>query len=428
MELDEQRLRLEGIYRQNERGEFMQRVKLAGGLLSRPQAQALAELGAAYGSGVLHLSTRGSIEFHGLRAEELPAFHRGLSEVGLFSRGACGGAVRGISCSSQFGPGFGRVQVLLRHFLKHFSGNPHFEGLPKKFKIAFEAGYERSRHLIQDLALVLVEEAGEESRYDVWLAGGLGREPQAGFLLAERVFEAELLSLTEAIVAVYKAWGEKGRRLKHLLNALGEEELRRRIAEARQGRTAVRFSDAFAKELVPAADSRRIALDIFAGELPVAQLAAIVGLAREHACRWLLVTTDQNLELLLTSPVEPLSRELLAAGFELARDGGALRVCPGNHECRMGLCATRDLARRLKERFGAQISGRSLAISGCHNSCAQPQLAEFGILASKLKREGERRIPLFDLYRRSGAGLGETVAQGVSEEELFALLGRLLPE
>ncbi len=428
MKLDDQQLRLEGIYRQNNLGEYMQRVKLAGGMLSVPQAQALADLGGRYGSGVFHLSTRGSVEFHGLLAENLSLVHQGLAAVGLFSRGACGGAVRGISCSSSFGPGFGRTQVMLRHFLHHFSGNPYFEGLPKKFKIAFEAGYERSRHLIQDLALVLIEENGQNSRYDVWIAGGLGREPQAGFLFADRVEETELLPLAESIIEVYKAWGEKGRRLKHLLNDIGEKELRSRIALRRKEKPAVAFVDAFPKALVPADRSQRMALDIFAGELPALKLASVVKLAIEHDCHWLLVTPDQNLELLVEGKTAALEDDLVQAGFETEEEGSALRICPGRHECRMGLCATRDLALRLQADFGPQLKKRSVAISGCRNSCAQPQLADFGILASKLQHEGEGRIPLFDLYRNSGSGLGQKVAAEVSEEELFNSLRDMLQE
>jgi sulfite reductase beta subunit-like hemoprotein len=426
MELDEQQLRLEGIYKQNDRGAYMQRVKLPGGILSVAQAEVLAGLGECFGSGVFHLSTRGSLEFHGLQAVDLSEVHRGLSSVGLFSRGACGGAVRGISCSSSYGPGFSRTQVVLRHFLHHFSGNPHFEGLPKKFKIAVEAGYERSRHLIQDLGLVLVEEAGEKSRYDLWIAGGLGREPQAGFLLADRVVEDEILPLTEAIVEVYKEGAAKGRRLKHLLNEIGEQVLRERIVERRRQKMPVAFRDAFPKAQLPPEGCQRLQLRIFAGELSASRLASVVASAKRHACQWLLVTPDQDLELLLDNYSAELEQELEVLGFDLAADPGALRVCPGNHECRMGLFATRELARSLQAKFAKQLQTRTLAISGCRNSCAQPQLAEFGILAGKLKSQGGQRVPLYDLYRKQSAGLGQKIAAELTEAELLALLEQLL--
>lgn len=173
--IDAKALKLEGIYQQNDAGELMMRVKLAGGLLSLSQADVLARLGQTYGRGTFHLTTRGSIEFHGLEFKQVPLVQRSMASVGLFSRGACGGAVRGISCSSGFGKGFNHTQVLGRKLLLHFSGNPHFEDLPKKFKIAVEADYSGSRHLIQDLAFVYVDQDNGQVLYDVWIGGGLGR-------------------------------------------------------------------------------------------------------------------------------------------------------------------------------------------------------------------------------------------------------------
>ena len=125
-----------------------------------------------------------------------------LAAAGLTTRGACGGAVRGIVCSTPSLPGFPATQVLARKLHHHFTQNPHFEGLPKKFKIAVEAGYRNSRHLIQDLGLVLAGTEGGQDIYDVWAAGGLGREPQPAYLLEEGVAEERVIPLIEAVVTV----------------------------------------------------------------------------------------------------------------------------------------------------------------------------------------------------------------------------------
>lgn len=145
MEADLRALRIEGVYQQKNR-QFMLRVKLASGLLSVSQAGLLADLGQKFGSGTLHLTTRGSVEFHDLDPADIPTVQRRMASVGLFSRGACGGAVRGISCSTTFGRGFTYSQQLARRLLLYFSGNPHFEGLPKKFKISVEADADGRHH------------------------------------------------------------------------------------------------------------------------------------------------------------------------------------------------------------------------------------------------------------------------------------------
>jgi sulfite reductase (ferredoxin) len=73
-------------------------------------------------------------------------------------------------------------------------------------------------------------------------------------------------------------------------------------------------------------------------------------------------------------------------------------------------------------------SGRALtwAVSGCPNSCPQPQLADAGVLTSRLvKNPDGSRSPYFDLYRRSGDGLGTAVAGGLTLEELLAAARQL---
>ena len=433
MKIDYQGLRIEGIYRQNDAGQLMLRVKLASGLLSVTQASTLARLGQAYGRGTFHLTTRGSIEFHDLDFAQLPAVQRGLASVGLFSRGACGGAVRGISTGTGFGRGFHYTQVLGRKLLMHFSGNPYFEDLPKKFKIAVESDYAGSRHLIQDLAFVYVDQEAGQALYDVWVAGGLGRAPQAAILYRERVAEAELLSLAEAIIRVYNANVLPPKRLKALLSSRGEGEFRRLLAKELAMSQILASRDSFDKTLLPisaAAATLQLVVPVFAGELAAVALGKLVRAAAAIGIDYLLVTADQNLALL---PDDLQQRQQLIAA--LSTDDFApleplfsqMRVCPGSPDCRMGLSATRDLAASLLQRFGGRLLGRSLAISGCGNSCAQPQLAEFGIIASQsVKGVDMGRTPRFDLYRRNGSALGVCCVEGMLAAELFAALDLVL--
>ncbi|HEX9079255.1 MAG TPA: hypothetical protein VF795_06685, partial [Desulfuromonadaceae bacterium] len=187
MTIEKKDYRLDGIYRQRQEGHFMQRIKLPAGVISSQQARGVAALARDYGQGRIHLTTRGSMEIHWLREADLPALKRALTTYGLTSRGACGGAVRGITCSSQGSQRFPVLETLARRLQRHFSGNPRFERLPKKFKVGIEANVTSGRHLIQDVGLVLARLEEGRAHYDVWVAGGLGRAPQAAFLLAEDV-------------------------------------------------------------------------------------------------------------------------------------------------------------------------------------------------------------------------------------------------
>ena len=195
-------MRLDGIYKQRQEGFFMQRVKLPAGVLSAEQARTVAAVAERFGRGTVHLTTRGSMEVHWLAEGDLPLVKQELAKVGLTSRGACGGAVRGVTCSSQGAAPFPGLESLARRLQRHFTGNPRFEGLPKKFKIGIEADTTGGRHLIQDVGLVLAGSDDGVATYDVWIAGGLGREPWAGFLLAAGVREERLLPVIEAVIVV----------------------------------------------------------------------------------------------------------------------------------------------------------------------------------------------------------------------------------
>ncbi|MCM2265855.1 MAG: nitrite/sulfite reductase [Desulfuromonadales bacterium] len=423
MTIDYQRLRLDGVYRQNDAGQLMLRVKVPASVLSVPQVEALCILAESFSNGRLHLTCRGSVELHGVEHDRLPEIFRQLAMVGLTTRGACGGAVRGISCSTSAGPGLGTVQRVVRRLHRHFTGNPHFEGLPKKFKIGVESGYDGARHLIQDFGIVHTG----NGRFDVWCAGGLGREPQAGFLLCRNVVEEELLSLAEAVVRVYARHAPAGKRLKHVAREFGRERLRELIADACVPAPPTKPS---LNEALDVGNGVRLDIPVFAGEIEAAQLRLIARAAAVHGDGMLILTANQDLALFLPDQtvLERIRNELTGQGLfpGTAETAITCRICPGNHECRMGLAPTRDVARQVIAALGPQARTMTWAVSGCPNSCPQPQLADVGIITGKLvKADDGSRTPRFDLYRRNGDGLGTAVATGLDLNGLLAEVGKL---
>lgn len=429
MSIDIQTLRINGVYRQNDNDDLMLRVKIPGGLLSPVQAEAIAAISERFSNGTLHLTTRGSIEFHWLRVEAIEEVGRQLAAVGLTSRGACGGAVRGISCSTTIAPGFTVAQGLARRLHRHFSGNPHFEGLPKKFKISVDAGYRGARHLIQDAGIVHVATSEGVELFDLWVAGGLGREPQPAFLFAEQLPEGQLLPLLEAIVTIYRQHAPAGKRLKHLLREIGEERLRMLVAAA-QGEEVSVAHRGIGFNLKTVAVPDVVEVGIFAGQLASATLRTLAELARRYGNEQLLVSADQNLLLFPEGEggTANLRQELATLGFAGTRRDEQVnfRICPGNHQCRMGLSATRDLAGKVLDLLPDAALGLTFAISGCVNSCSQPQLADVGIVTTGLRAEGEgERQPRFALYRRSGEGFGAVIAEQLSAAALLEHLSRI---
>lgn len=417
--------RLDGIYQQRQGGFFMQRVKLAAGVISAEQARTVADIAERFGRGALHLTSRGSIEIHWLEEHALSLVKRELALVGLTSRGACGGAVRGVTCGNQAVQGFPVLEAVAMRLHRHFTGNPRFERLPKKFKIGIEGDASGGRHLIQDAGVVLAKLEEGRAWFDVWIAGGLGREPRAGFLLVEAVAEERLIPIIEAVLKVYVAHAPPPKRLKFLAEQFGEEQLIRLIKEEAGFSEELPATTGLSEQLVPDPIGRhRLEVPLFAGNLTSEQLRRLAEYADVHADGVLMVTANQDIAFLLDEgllPPEAALQLLKKTGLIAADDSAVyIRVCPGNHECRMGLAATRDVAADILAAVGSRIGGGELALSGCPNSCTQPQLAAVGIIAARIVTADDgSRTPRFDIYRRDQGGLGRKVLDSLTREELL---------
>ncbi len=422
-------LRILGVYLQAQKNRYMLRVKVPGGALSAVQARQLADLSEAFSRSVLHLTTRASVELHDLPRTNLEPLLQRLDAAGLTSRGACGGAVRGVAVSTPLAEAAPAARALARAMHIHFTGNAPFEGLPKKFKIGVDAGMEGARHLIQDLGLVLTSPPGETARWDAWVAGGLGRQPTPAFPLATGVAGDRVLPLAEAVVVVYRRHAPPGKRLKYVAEQLGQEQLAAEIHAEWQAREAVPGTAVAGEQGDATHATAALLVPVFGGELPAAALRALADTSDQVGNGHLVLTPDQDIALPLPREdrAEEAARLLSRAGLELTATGPeVLRICPGSHQCKLGLAPTRDLARELIGRMGPKAVAREWAISGCPNSCSQPQLAQVGVVCATLAREDNgRRKPRFDLWRRDRAGFGTRVLQGVSRGELFAAVAEL---
>ncbi|HZV80720.1 MAG TPA: nitrite/sulfite reductase, partial [Geobacteraceae bacterium] len=167
----------------------------------------------------------------------------------------------------------------------------------------------------------------------------------------------------------------------------------------------------------------RLVVPVFAGQLTSSRLRELAMFADRHSAGVLQVTADQDIAYALSAEADAdrAARELKTLTEPCPATGTPVtfRVCPGNHECTMGMAATREIAAALIAEMSPAARESIWAISGCPNSCSQPQLASLGIVVSKLVAlEDGSRSPRFDLYRRSDAGLGGKVREQLTLEEL----------
>lgn len=408
---------IDGVYPEREKGFYMLRLRVPGGVLTLDQADALADFAHLYSGGEWHVDTRANIEFHAVPEASLLEFVEKVETIGLTTRGACGDSVRNIVLGSESaGASVDRIQQVVEAATRRFAGKPEFEVLPRKFKIAFYAADDREPlHRINDLGFVEERSAGvppADLSFSVWVGGGLGREPRLGDLLFANVPEQEVGNLIEAAVLVHNEWGNRKNRakarLKYVLEDLGLAKVRELILQRWQAPQGVVTNPALAVH-APAprlsADgvhvqhdgNFRVRVPLVAGDIIGQGVKPILAAARRAGVRRIQLSVRQNIAIpdVPAAAVPELVRELEALGFPPSGWFGARDIvaCPGASSCRKGFVETHDFARVLSDALvKAQAPGWAkrlrISVSGCPNSCSQPQLYDLGFRGNAGKARG----------------------------------------
>ena len=153
------RFRLQhGAYGTRMTGDYaMVRIKLPAGEVYPHQFEKLSQLSEQYSIGSAHFSTRESIQLHWVVLEDVSEILRGLAEVGMTSREACGNSVRNVMCSPLSGvcpaEEFDSTPYALAT-AKFFLRNPMSQNLPRKFKFTFTCCEKHGMVRMVDVGLI----------------------------------------------------------------------------------------------------------------------------------------------------------------------------------------------------------------------------------------------------------------------------------
>lgn len=341
----------------------------------------------------------------------------------------------------------------------HLLRNPLTQSLPRKFKIAL-SGCTKDCALtpIHDIGLLAVKQEGGETGFRMTIGGGLGSAPRTGQVLFGFVPMTTLIPAIEAIIKVFDALGNRKNRhkarMKFVLDKLGIVEFKKRWEEAYRalGHSSIpdgtvsllRYPDDPVQLIAPSAllsrprgngdtpsgnghtpDGPRFQLwkrtnvvpqkqeeyMVVAAKLPMGdmtspQMRALSDLADRYANGNLRTTINQNIVLRWVPPsaIEALYRDLASHGLGEpgAEQTEDIIACPGTDTCGLGITSSKGLARAMADIFPAgqvpdDLSGVTIKISGCHNSCAQHHIATLG-LHGVGKRLGDHVAPHYELH------------------------------
>lgn len=448
-------------------GKFMMRLRLPNGILNSNQMLVLAEVLQRYGDdGSADITTRQNIQLRGIRIEDLPDIFQRFNAVGLTTvqsgmdnvRNITGDAVAGLDADELYDTRE-LVQQIQDMITNSGEGNAEFTNLPRKFNIAIAGGRDNSVHAeINDLAFVpAFKENGEKDATRTFgfnvLVGGFfsAKRCEAAIPLNAWVSPEEVVALSRAILEVYRDHGLRANRQKArlmwLIDEWGIEKFRAEV-EKRLG-----------KSLLPAAAKdeidweKRDHIGIYAQKqpglnyvglhIPVGRLYAgdmfeIARLAQVYGSGEIRLTIEQNVIIpnipgsrLTTFLTEPLLERFSVNPGNLAR---SLVSCTGAQFCNFALIETKNRALAVVAALEAElILTHPVRIhwTGCPNSCGQPQVAEIGLMGTKIRKNG-KTLEGVDIYMGGKVGkdahLGTCVTKGVACEDLQPILRELLIE
>jgi len=474
----EQLIKLHGLYQQKDRdrrGEdpfpvLMLRGRIPGGRLDAPRYLAWDTLADRYGDGSLRLTTRQSIELHGVVKGELKAALQELRRAVLTTQGACGDVVRNVTLAPDpwQRPDLGQLEpvaeLLSGHFLARSrayteiwldgeqqeaeDAEPLYGAtyLPRKFKIAVTAAGENLVDLYtNDLAFAATFREGRLEGFFVFAGGGMGmthNDPTTFPRLAEPlgwVPEADLLKVAEAVVGVHRDEGNRAdrrhARLKYLVAARGIAWLKAEV----EGRGGVRFQS---RELPPWRTAEVLGwlprtdgtwaygVHTPSGRIRGPLKEALRTLVSAHGLG-VQLSPDQDLiltgvgkearpeveaELLRGGALEPdaLSRRALACV--------ALPLCGlAVTEAERTLPAVLEPLRAALVRHGRLAQAPVFRVTGCANGCARPYSAELALVGQSVGK-----YAVYAGGSPSGDRLAFRVREKVTEAELPGIFERLV--
>jgi len=449
---DTQLTKFHGIYQQDDRDlraergrkrmekafSFMARVRIPAGILTPAQWLKLDEIAAERANGTMRLTTRQTVQFHGILKSNLRPAIRAISDALLDTIAACGDVNRNVICSANpqqsalHAEAASLARAISEHLLPQsrawheiWLDGEKVEGgeveqeplygstyLPRKFKIAVAVPPHNDVDVFaHDIGFIAIVRGGVIVGYNVAAGGGMGMthgEPETfprtadilGFCQTDQAVD-----VAEKILTVQRDNGNRGNRkqarLKYTIEHMGllafRAELERRLGYALSPPHDTAFAgsgdalgwqrgDDGAWHHTLFVENGRIA-DLPDGRQLLTGLRAI---ATVHKGAF-IITGNQNLQIANVADSDKAAVAALLDAHGLSGTVGGLRrnamACVALPTCGLALAEAERYLPDLVTALEAEVAAVGLAedditirMTGCPNGCARPYLAEIGLV------------------------------------------------
>ncbi|HEY3911486.1 MAG TPA: NADPH-dependent assimilatory sulfite reductase hemoprotein subunit [Stellaceae bacterium] len=422
--------------------QFMVRVRIPGGRLKADQYLALDQIAERWADGSLRVTTRQSIQFHGVVKSGLKAVIGEINSALLTTLAACGDVVRTVTTGpAPFrDPLHDRLEADARRLSSFMlprtrayheiwvdgekwreepgAGEPPDplygeRYLPRKFKIGLAVPEDNSIDVLtNDLAIVPLWEGERLAGYNFLLGGGHGmthNNPKTYPRLATPVAFIEpedLLEAAAAVVRLHRDYGDRDNRRHARLKYV--------IAENGENWARARLEDDLGKSLEPCrpvppfavpdhlgwheqGDGKLyLGIPIASGRIVDNERSQIRTALRLIVARFGVDPILMPSQDILLSEIRPEDRDTITEilrwhGVRFAEDllpaeRWAL-ACPALPTCGLALTEAErvrdDIVSAIQQRLachGLERERISIRITGCPNGCARPYTGDIGIV------------------------------------------------
>lgn len=447
-EYDNQFLKFHGSYQQDDRdlrktGKkyiMMVRGRIPGGVMTAQQWCVFDELATQHGNNTLRITTRQSIQFHGVVMSGLRPLVAKINESLLSTLAACGDVNRNVMAAPTPAYSKARAQVYAdahtvalalapqtkayhsiwidgvqldneaaenKNFVDPLYGQTY---LPRKFKIGFVIPPVNDMDVFTNcLGFIAIVKNDQLLGYNLCVGGGMGRShgneqtyPRLadviGFLTPD-----QLVNVAKAVLTIHRDFGDrtdrKHARLKYVVAERGVEFMRNEINQ-RAGLTlapAKPYQFTTTQDLIgwhKAVDGKWfLGLFVNMGRVKDAQKTALRQVAEKLPHLEFRLSANQNIILANASDADKaaITALLNAAAVKTENQASVLHAasmaCPSLPTCGLGLAESERYLPGLIDRLekvcaDLGLGGEEIIIrsTGCPNGCARPYVAEIAFV------------------------------------------------
>ncbi len=490
---DQQFTKFHGIYQQDDRDLrktqkkfiMMIRGRIPGGIMSPAQWLTFDDLAATYGNNTLRITTRQSIQFHGVVMAGLGPLIKKINDCLLSTLAACGDVNRNITASPTPAQTTARVAMMAdvhrvvaalapqtksyhaiwldgvqlnlddpanKDFVDPLYGKTY---LPRKFKASFVLPPNNDMDVFtNDLGFIAIVEKGQLVGYNLAVGGGMGRThgnvttyPRLADVIG--FFKPQhIVDIAKAVLTVHRDFGDrtdrKHARLKYVVAERGVDfvrsEIEQRVGFKLEPARAYQFTttnDAYGWH--KAVDGTNfLTLFVETGRIKdtdkARQKTALRRIAEQFGNIEFRLTANQNVLLANVSDADqPAINALLTEhGVRTENQASLLHgnsmACPALPTCGLALAESERMLPGLVDRIEKLCGDLGLGTeeivirsTGCPNGCARPYTAEIGFVG---KAPG--RYQLWLGGNASGTRLNKLFKEVIKEAELETELRPLL--